>query len=255
MCTLETITLEKLDPIKHQKLKILPHQFMGDKNKVHLIDVFPAEITAIAQELPLFFSKDHTTGQFNLITLMGLAIDENLMIKNNQWQGRYLPLKFQAQPFYLLPTALDQENHSNSAMNIAIDVADKHVQEANGEPLFIDNSPSEYLTKCINKLAQITQGYAELDQLTKFYLEHSLIEPVTLDITLKDKQTLSLTGLYTIKQAELADFIDKNYDPTIELSDHTSTTRTAIYLKMAQLIVNSQQHVKQLIALKDQQPN
>lgn len=255
MFTLEKITLEKLDPIKHQKLKVLPHQYMGRKNQVHLIDVFPAEIAAIAQELPLFFSKDNSTGQFNLITLMGLAIDENLIIKNNQWQGRYLPLKFQAQPFYMLSPELNQENHSNSAMDIAIDVADKHVQEANGEPLFIDTLPTEYLTRSINKLAQIAQGYAELDQLTKFYLEHSLIEPVTLDITLKDEQALSLTGLYTIKQAELGDLIDKHYDPTIELSDHTSTTRTAIYLKMAQHIVNSQQHVKHLIALKDQQLN
>lgn len=242
--------LEKLDAIQHHKLKVKSHRQMGSQNQVHLIDVFPAEITAIAQELPLFFNKDSTTGQFNLITLMGLAIDENLMIKNKQWLGRYLPLKFQSQPFYLLPPEVNQENQVNTVMNIAIDVADEHVQQSEGELLFNDHMPTEYLTKRINKLAQIAQGYAELDQLTQYCLEQALIEPVTLDITLKDKHKLSLTGLYTIKQADLAELINNNNE-TIELADKISKTKTAMYLNMAQHIVKSQEHVKQLISLKN----
>ncbi|GHE86936.1 SapC family protein [Thalassotalea profundi] len=252
---------ESLDALKHQQLRVMPCQLMDRKNQVHLIDIFPAEIALLAQELPLFFNKDSETGQFNLITLMGLTIDENLLIENSQWCGRYLPLKFQAQPFYLLPAELEQsspqENKQDSTlMNIVIDRADDRVQELSGEKLFNDGVPSEYLKNRIKILKQITEGYTELDSLTAFYLENELIEPLTLDITLNNKQKLSITGLYTIHRALLTEKIeqqDKSMPDSVfqQTQLNSLANQTRAYLNMAKHILDSQVHVKRLIELKN----
>ncbi|WP_448566318.1 SapC family protein [Thalassotalea ganghwensis] len=223
------ISLEPLNREKHQALKVDNTRVAATIEHMHLVDVFPNEVTSVAKELPIFFIKDNHTGQFNLIALMGLSLDENLMVENGVWQGRYLPLKLATQPLFY-----HYLNEKPDEVSIVVNTSDERLQANHGQPLFSHGQASPYLTNTIAQLNNIACGYQDVDSLVAELLACDLLESVSLEITLDNSESLRLEGLYTINEAQLR-LIEKS-EPWISLVEN---------------MIVSQQHVKRLIELKN----
>jgi hypothetical protein len=227
-------TLELLDGVKHRNIKIdtslvdVPHNHMNTAN------VIVGELATLVHEYPIFMTKNPNTGQFLFTALLGIVSGENLFIKNNKWQARYLPLDVIRRPFQ----AMLAEEGNFSGGRIAIDLANPQVQLQQGENLFDEKGePSEYLKRIQNTFAQLMgsseQNKAVLDGLYKY----NLIESVSLSLDLGGESPTQMNGLFTINKDNLA-----------KLSgDDLEACHTQGLLQVCHLIMSSGAHVEKLI--------
>ncbi|WNC73220.1 SapC family protein [Thalassotalea psychrophila] len=195
--------LEKLDSNTHINTKVLAFTDVTHSFNAHLVHTVPQEFKNIAQHYPIFFAKNEETGQFSIITLLGLRINENLFINEGKWQGGYLPLNLQTEPFFLIEDEQEVDGKLVSKPALAIDVNNSRVQTTQGEAVFKQGKATTYLQDKANLLAQFVEGTRFNNEFIKALLEQNLLEPVNLDITLESGEDISLQGLYTINKEVL----------------------------------------------------
>ena len=74
-----------------------------------------------------------------------------------------------------------------------------------GEPLFQPfGGNSDYLEQVVEALKQIDQGQTAIAELGNALVQHQLIEPLALEISLRNGSKHRLTGFYTIHEERLA---------------------------------------------------
>jgi hypothetical protein len=204
-------------PALHQNLCVLPSQIDSHAAEQHLIPLIPAEIAHVATQLPVVLAKNGQTGQFVLSALTGFAAQENLMMAEGQWQGIYLPLQIQRQPFFVgleTPDAVDYvvcidldspATFLNSAQAEQLAYLDEKKLPADAQALFnADGSETTYYRDAKLKLAQLLQGEQQCELLLSELLALRLLQPMSLDITFADQSTTRLNGLYTIDETQLS---------------------------------------------------
>lgn len=204
-------------PALHQNLCVLPSQIDSHAAEQHLIPLIPAEIAHVATQLPVVLAKNGQTGQFVLSALTGFAAQENLMMAEGQWQGIYLPLQIQRQPFFVgleTPDAVDYvvcidldspATFLNSAQAEQLAYLDEKKLPADAQALFnADGSETTYYRDAKLKLAQLLQGEQQCELLLSELLALRLLQPMSLDITFADQSITKLNGLYTIDEQQLA---------------------------------------------------
>lgn len=204
-------------PALHQNLCVLPSQIDSHAAEQHLIPLIPAEIAHVATQLPVVLAKNGQTGQFVLSALTGFTAQENLMMAEGQWQGIYLPLQIQRQPFFVgleTPDAVDYvvcidldspATFLNSVQAEQLAYLDEKKLPADAQALFnADGSETTYYRDAKLKLAQLLQGEQQCELLLSELLALRLLQPMSLDITFADQSTTRLNGLYTIDETQLS---------------------------------------------------
>ncbi|WOH39288.1 SapC family protein [Thalassotalea fonticola] len=234
--------LEKLNSNTHKSAKVLPFASVAPTPIMHMVHTVPQEFKHIAQHYPIFFAKDGETGQFNIIALLGLAANENLFIKQGQWQGNYLPLNLQSEPFYLIEDKQEENGQLISKPALAIDVNNARVQQEQGEAIFKQGSATQYLQEQANLLSQFVEGTRFNNEFIKALLEQNLLESVNLDITFENGEDVSLQGLYTINKESLV-----RVPSTVQQEFEQSG-----YVQLITDILASLNNVEALIALKNE---
>lgn len=206
--------LVAVQPALHQHLLVRPSQIDSHAAGQNLIPLVPAEISHVATQLPVVVAKNGQTGQFVLAALTGFTAQENLMMAHGQWQGIYLPLQIQRQPFFVgkaTPDAadyvvcIDLDSPATLFNPAPAERSGAQQLPEDAEALFnADGSETAYYRDAKLKLAQLLQGEQQRELLLSELLALRLLQPMSLEITFVDQSTTRLNGLYTIDEQQLA---------------------------------------------------
>ncbi len=191
-----------LSNVEHRELRVKPDlgAAYGDDQMCAL--AIPSEFRNLQADFPIFFHRDPDSGDYLPMAIFGFQNGDNLFLDGDQWIGSYLPLMLRRGPFMI--GLQGQEGAGGKNMVITLDLDDPRVCEA-GEPLFTpfgDNS--EYLDSIVEVMQAIDQGQQAIAEFTGALLEHELIEPFTLGVTLDDGKQHRLEGFHTIHEERLA---------------------------------------------------
>ena len=232
-------TLAMLDPTKHSHLKVNTKHFNCTQNQVNITSVIVNELSTVIHEYPIFITKNNTSGEFQLSAVLGFSSGENLYLKGESWQANYLPLDILRRPFQLVAP----EENSKSGGHIAIDTASPQLQEQTGELLF-DNTgkPTAYLERIQKTFSQLLNGAQQTKNILKKAEEFGLIEPITLNIELNDKEATTLNGLYSFNQKAI----------TALTGDALQACHENSVLQVCHLVLSSGIHLEKLIKWKNQ---
>ncbi|MBN8445341.1 MAG: SapC family protein [Gammaproteobacteria bacterium] len=203
--------LVAVQPALHQHLLVVPSQIDTHAAGQNLIPLIPAELSHVATQLPVVLAKNGQTGQFVLAALTGFAVQENLMLEQGHWQGIYLPLQIQRQPFFVGKATPDAADYvvcidlDSPATLFSTERLGAQRLPADAEALFnADGSETAYYRDAKLKLAQLLQGEQQRELLLSELLALRLLQPMSLEITFADQSITKLNGLYTIDEQQLA---------------------------------------------------
>ena len=246
-----------INPRIHATLRIAPDKAEIHSRGIQLLPVVPAEFASVATQSPIVLTKNGQTGQFVTVAMLGFAPGENLWFADGRWQGAYLPLQLQRQPFFLGQSG----DNGQGDYVLCIDPASPALVQDQSGALVQDQSPaldaaqstetlfngngadSPYLQQIKGVLAELLQGEQQQQQLVQALLAANLIQPLSLEITFANQQSTRLNGLYTIDQQKLA-----TLDAATIVKLHQAGWLAPIYT-----IIASAAQLYPLIARKNQQ--
>lgn len=225
----------------HRDLRVQTAHGAEYGDKVMCTLAIPSEFRNLQADYPIFFHRNEETGKYLPMAMFGFEKDENLYLENGVWNAIYIPLMIQRGPFLIGFQGQGPVAGESRKMVVSIDMDNPRVG-TEGEPLFQPfGGNSEYLDKVIEALKEIDQGQAAIAAFTSALLQHNLIEPFSLDITLENKNKHQLQGFFTIHEERLA-----NLDAEV-LADFS---RRGI-LQAAYMMIASMANIGRLISLKN----
>lgn len=233
-----------LNNVDHQHLKINPARSTQLDDGVWYSETFVSEFRVAQAHYPIFFTKNDTTNVFTPVCLYGINKDENLFLVNQQWQAHYIPLSMQRLPFSIAIQNTIQNGVATQERMLSIDLDSPKVSTKQGINLFLEHGgTSEYLENIINVLDNLHHGLQENQPFIKTLIKHGLLESVTLELDLVNGVKHNLLDFYTI-----------NEDTLNQLSSEAiAQLHSQGYLASIYMIIASQVHVRDLVALKNAQ--
>lgn len=195
-----------IDSHLHRNLAIDNKKIEQHGAHLNLVPLVVAEFTHAASQYPIVLTKNEETGQFGFAALTGFEMGENLFWQDQQWQGLYLPLQIQRQPFFI---GASQESN-NDAYQVCFDADSPALCQGdepseNGQLLFTqDGAETEYFQHAKQCLSQLLQGEKANEQLLQQLTELQLIQPMSLEITFANEQNKRINGLYTIDKDKMS---------------------------------------------------
>lgn len=191
-----------LNNVEHRDLRVkkaFGAEF-GDDQMCTL--AIPSEFRNLLADYPIFFHRDEEKGQYLPMAMFGFQQYENLFLDGEKWTANYIPLMLRRGPFLIGRQQRPGETDEN--LVISIDMDDPRVGDE-GEPLFTSfGDNSEYLESLVEVMQAVDQGQRDIADFTAALLEHDLIEPFTLDVTLNNGKQHRLEGFYTLHEENLA---------------------------------------------------
>lgn len=211
--------LVAIDKQIHRDLSIDISKAEQHGAELNLIPAVLSEFVNLAVQYPIVFTKNGETGEFVCAAMLGFESKENLFWQDEEWQGMYLPLQLQRQPFYIGESS-DQgieKTDENKDYVVCIDIESPMINEAeliktdSCNKLYTDDGKeSDYLIQAKNTLANLLQGEADNKAFLTALKAMDLIQPLSLEIAFVNEQTTRLNGLYTINQDKLAALSGEN---------------------------------------------
>lgn len=224
----------------HAKTKISnvrPFSHIGNE---HMLPVVVHEFVVAGAEFPVVFVKDPSGDRFQPVALLGLASQQNLVIKEDKWDALYVPRVIRNYPLVLV-----QDAPGSDRLIVAIDESSERVNEAEGFALFNDDgSESEFLTARKQQMAE----FVEFSQITHNFTEKlkslGLIKEQVLTLTINgDKRNIN--GIHMVDDQKLNELSDEAF---LELRKQGYLT--AIYAHLMSL-QHTQKLVQKLAALEE----
>jgi hypothetical protein len=224
-----------LTPAQHSQTRVHPGLNAARFEAQQVLPVVAREISQAGSEFPVIFIKNPDNDQYQPAVLLGLAKGENLMIKNGQWLGSYVPGILANGPFRLMAVAPDSDD-----MALGIDESSPLVGGVEGELLFDDEgNVTPYLEERRDTMmryfehGQVTRAFsAKLDELGLL-----VSKELTLDI---DGVKTSMGGIYLVDEPKLRELSDESV-----LDLHKRGYLSAIYAHLM-----SQNQVRSLARIK-----
>ena len=200
----QLIIYDNIQPLseKHAKwsVGVDNHEFISHLNSSPLL---ATEIAFAAIEFPVIFSATANEGEYMPLAVMGLKDGQNLLLNDkNVLSTRYVPAFVRRYPFVL------GGNKDSEMMALCIDEDSKCFSQdgSKGSRLFQDDgSHSEFLTDVVEFLKDY-QFRAEMTRtFTKRLHELDLLEPLSANISFKDKEdaSINLGGFFVVKREKL----------------------------------------------------
>ncbi|MET0356971.1 MAG: SapC family protein [Cellvibrio sp.] len=194
-----------LNNVLHKNLKIITTYSVHFGNNVDCVQIFPTEFAHVQCEYPIFFQKHPDTGQFQSIALLGIAPNENLFLRDNNWQARYVPASVSCNPFIIGFEDQTDQGGSEHEPVVYINMDSPRISETQGEPVFREfGGNTTYLENITQNLQALYQGLSASTIMFSIFNELNLIEPVKLEIKLQNGDIYRLQGHYTINAEKLA---------------------------------------------------
>ncbi|MBI2960194.1 MAG: SapC family protein [Betaproteobacteria bacterium] len=158
------------------------------------------EFVIACRDYPLVFMSTDNGKTFGAIAVVGMAANENLFVKNGAWEvNTYVPAYVRRYPFCMARITLGTVEQSDRV----VCVESSFIAE-DGEAMFDDaGEPLERWTQ-INKL--LNEFEADLErsrEMCSILADYVLLEPFTIQATLKDSTPLNLGGMYRVAEKKL----------------------------------------------------
>lgn len=214
--------LVAIDNQIHQNLYIDTNKAEQHGAELNLIPTVLSEFVSLAVQYPIVFTKNGETGEFICAAMLGFESKENLFWQNDQWQGLYVPLQIQRQPFFIGEQDVQQAKNNNATNTgkdyvVCIDVespmlvkTDSMDSEKTARLYNEDGKESDYFIQAKNTLAHLLQGESDNAAFISLLKDFDLIQPLALEITFINNQSTRLNGLYTINKDKLAALSEDN---------------------------------------------
>lgn len=217
---------------KHAKIKISSVRPFSHIAQEHMLPVVVHEFVVAGAEFPVVFVKDQQTERFQPVVLLGLAAQQNLLLKDDKWGALYVPRVVRNYPLVLVQDAPDSDR-----LIVAIDETSERVNEAEGFPLFNDDgSESEFLTARKQQMGE----YVDYAQMTQVFMEKlkslDLLKEQVLTVTINGEKR-NINGIHMVDDQKLNELSDETFLELRKLG-----YLTAIYAHLMSL-----QHTQQLV--------
>ena len=233
-----------LNNIDHQHLKINPARSSSTGEGLWYSETFVSEFRAVQAHYPIFFVKNDKANRFTPVCLYGINKDENLFLANQQWQAHYIPLSMQRLPFSIATQNKIIDGVATQERMLSVDLDSPKLSTEQGIELFLKHGGnSEYLENMVSVLNNLDMGLQENAPFISTMIKYELLESVSLELELVNGVKHTLRGFYTINEDVLNQLSSDNIAQL-----HSGGDLASIYM-----IIASQVHVRDLVALKNTQ--
>lgn len=231
-----------LNNIEHKNLRVITERSAqyGDNKMCSL--VFPFEFKHVQAHYPILFHKNISAGEFSAVALFGFEENQNLFLKDQNWDADYIPLMVEREPFLIGYQEATEDGKSIKKSVIHIDLDNPRISETQGAPLFLEHGGStDYLSRASAILKTIEDSRDSTQLFADAIKKHDLLEPLNVDITLGDGSSHRLSGYYALNQDKLTAL---DADALVELNQSGM-------LMILYMVIASQEHIRTLAARKD----
>ena len=193
-----------LNSAEHKDIKVKNDYSTAYGDGVMFAMTFPFEFRSVQGEYPILLHKDLNNNLTYPVALFGFQDKENLLLDAEGWHASYKPLMIRRQPFMIGFQGEQTANNEERRRVVSIDMNNPRISRTEGQPLFDEfgaNTP--FLEDAANMLEAIHEGHEHGKKFIEALEEHSLIESLTIDITLKDGSKNQLLGFYFINEDKL----------------------------------------------------
>ncbi|MDQ2075958.1 SapC family protein [Marinimicrobium sp. ABcell2] len=192
---------ELLNNIDHKDIRIITERSPEYGDDVWYVPTFWREFRSVQSCYPILFQAEKAEGAFTPVTFFGFQKGENLFLSNDGWDASYVPLTVQRMPFFIGFQNKQEGGEPVQERVITIDMSSPRVSRTEGRELFHEfGGNSEYLETIADILETMHRGIQENPDFIKALVDNDLLEPVTLDIQLKDGSKNQLIGFHTIDE-------------------------------------------------------
>ena len=184
---------------QHKDLRISTDRSIELGDGVMSCITVPNELRNIQNHYPILFQLNPERDEYHLLALFGFSNGENLFLKDGLWDARYKPLAIEIQPFLI-----GMPREDSGEKQVHIDMGSPKVNADDGIRIF-DNlgSPTEFLETISAKLAALHDGYKRSSDFIACLKKYDLIEPLVMEIELRDGSKNRLVGFYAINEDKL----------------------------------------------------
>ena len=186
---------------KNQKVRLpQPGSLPDFVQATNAVPVSYSEFGVASRDYPLVFTSTDGAKTFAPVAVLGVAGQENLYLAGGQWDPAfYVPAYIRRYPFCMARVSLNQVEQADRLICI-----EKAFIDEGGEPMFgIDGAPLERW-KPIEKL--LNEYEADLErtrEMCAILADYSLLEPFTLQATLKAGGAMNLGGMFRVEERKL----------------------------------------------------
>lgn len=232
-----------LNNITHKDLKVITQYSARYGDNVGSVLTFPTEFGEVQKEYPILFQRNSATGKFQSVALLGFKPDENLFLDEfSGWSASYVPAVMERGPFLIGFQDQRADGGEEKTPVVHVDMDSQRLSYSEGKAVFLEHGGmSPYLERINRVLKHIYDGMAVSDAMFTAFSQLGLIEPVTLDIELNEREQYQLNGYYTLNRDKLA----------VLGSTELASLNAAGFLRYAFLVIESLSNIQRLIQLKN----
>ena len=126
--------LVELSSTQHQGLKVRVNCGVEVAATQQIVKLRVNEVGRAAGNFPIFFTRGAQDGALVLSALTSFESQQNMFVKDGQWQSTYQPTAIKTFPFFLMRSKSDEKNYT-----IGIDEKNQVFSKEHGELLFEGN--------------------------------------------------------------------------------------------------------------------
>ncbi len=231
-----------LNNLDHQDLKIITDKSEKYGNNIMYSVVYPFEFKHLQADYPIFFHKDTAHNCYTALALLGFEENENLFLKNEEWQASYIPLMIEREPFLIGQQSRVENGETLENTVIHIDLDNPRVSKDQGTDIFLPHGGnSEYINRISSTLKAIHESKLSTKHFMDTMVTLDLFESFNLDIQLTNGSNNRLSGFYTINEDKLMNLKGE----TLEELNKSGL------LKLIYMVIASHENINALIQRKD----
>jgi hypothetical protein len=194
-----------LDSTKHKNLRIKVDRNYSHVNQQNMTPLLASEFLSASTNFPIVFVKQQDTGRFKSVGLLGLNAGENLVFTDGKVRTNYIPANIRRYPF-----AAGAQTSDESEMLLCIDENSLLLNEQEGVEIFDENGkPSKSTQQVTEFLTDLLTKDAATDVFIAFLVEHDLLQPAEVKLTLGEEGVRQLNGLYKVDEEALNELSDQ----------------------------------------------
>jgi hypothetical protein len=195
----------------HREVRIGPEGGLTEFSNLSLLPIYDLEIPklagsfplAFAPESPLPFAQDTDDYRFCLLCSLSDGMPNGWINHEGKWVGKYLPAVIRQRPFTVLM-------NENEELVLCID-EDSPLIMGEGEPLFEDGSPTEFLTRVKQYLPALYNSGVRTSNIIKLLQELDLFTPWEIQFFNEEEVATTVQGVFRINEEKLKQLNDEDW--------------------------------------------
>lgn len=189
-----------LDSDAHRDLRVLTDASAQLGDAVMACFTVPHEFRLAQNEYPILFRRDLESGRFSALVLLGFEPGENLYLAEGRWDARHRPWAMAVQPLLV-----GRPSEGDGPGQVHIDLGHPRIATSGeGVRLFDEHGrATPFLERAAAMLGELDEGFRESDAFYAALERHELLEPMSLDVELKDGSKHRLVGYHVIAEERL----------------------------------------------------